>query len=94
MSPVKGSEETDHSKPGEITEKIAKDPSSKTPTTASDHPAHQNTATTAEDQGKVGDKVQFRDHEANPGPAIVKEVNVPQEGSREDRNKKAAELNK
>lgn len=96
MSPVKGSEENDHSKPGEITEKLAKDPSSKTPSTASSHPAHQNTATTAEDQSKVGDKVQFRDHQAAPGPAIMdpKEINVQMEGTREERDKKAAELNK
>ena len=94
--PVKGSEEVDHSKPGEITEKIAKDPSSKTNSNASSDPLHENSAAPSEDQGKVGDKVQFCDHAANPGPQVAdfKTVNVPQEGTREDRDKKAAELNK
>ena len=85
------------SKPGQITEQLAKDPSSKTPTTASDHPAHKDdSAPTSKDTGKVGDKVQLRDHQAAPGPPVFQpgEINANLEGTREERDKKAAELNK
>lgn len=37
----------------------------------------------------------FAAHQANPGPAMMpKEVNVPQEGTKEERRAKAAEWNK
>ncbi len=35
-----------------------------------------------------------RAHSANPGPAMPKEFNVQQEGTKEERRAKAAELNK
>ena len=70
-----------------ITDKVAKDPSSKTESTASDHPTH------TKDDEKHGDKVEFRHHTANPGPAI-KNIDVPQEDTREDRAKRAEELNR
>lgn len=92
--PAGPSDETDQNKPGQITEKIAKEHSSKTESNASSHPAHKNANNPAE--GSIGDKVQFRDHAANPGPQVVepKEFNVQQEGSREDRKKREDELNK
>ncbi|RKU39789.1 hypothetical protein DL546_000217 [Coniochaeta pulveracea] len=43
---------------------------------------------------KDGFKATFEDHKANPGPAIPKEFNVQQEGTKEERRAKAAELNK
>lgn len=36
----------------------------------------------------------FAAHQANPGPAIPKDLNVPQEGTKEERKAKAAEWNK
>ncbi|KAH8601202.1 hypothetical protein B0O99DRAFT_501918 [Bisporella sp. PMI_857] len=69
-----------------ITEQVGKDPSSKTESNASSHPIH--------DQGEPrGDKVEFRHFQANPGPAIT-QVDVPQEGTKEERRAKAQELNK
>lgn len=92
--PAGPSDETDKHTSGQLTEMIAKEHSSKTESTASSHPAHKN-ENNPQNQGKVGDKVQFRDHTANPGPAVLdaKEVNPKLEGTREDRNAKAAELN-
>ena len=85
----------DQNKPGQITEKLAQgEGSSKTPSTASSHPAHQKAT---DESGKVGDKVQLRDHQANPGPQIVKnpeDFGAQQEGTREDRLKRTEELNK
>ncbi|KAK4236327.1 hypothetical protein C8A03DRAFT_35771 [Achaetomium macrosporum] len=45
---------------------------------------------------KVTDNVKaaFQAHSANPGPAIPKEFNVQQEGTKEERRAKAQELNK
>jgi hypothetical protein len=40
---------------------------------------------------KVKDK--FSAHQANPGPAMVKDFNAPEEGTKEERRAKAAELN-
>jgi len=75
-----GPDDTNH------TEHVANNASSKTESNASTHPLH--------DQGeKKGDQVEFRHHQANPGPAIT-EVNVPQEGTKEERREKAQELNK
>ncbi|CAK7223663.1 hypothetical protein SCUCBS95973_005256 [Sporothrix curviconia] len=39
-------------------------------------------------------KDKFSAHQANPGPAMMNNVNVPQEGTKEERRAKAAELNK
>ncbi len=71
-----------------MTEAVANNPSSKTGTTASSHPAHQ-------DSEPKGDKVQFLHHKANPGPAMMPEgVNVQQEGTKEERMKRTEEMNK
>ncbi|KAL2141699.1 hypothetical protein VTI28DRAFT_2065 [Corynascus sepedonium] len=45
---------------------------------------------------KVTDSVKnaFQAHSANPGPAIPKEFNVPEEGTKEERRAKAQEMNK
>jgi folate-dependent phosphoribosylglycinamide formyltransferase PurN len=71
-----------------MTEQVADDPSSKTGTTASDHPAHN--------QGEPkGDKVHFLHHKASPGPVIPNEgINVQQEGTREERQRRMEEMNK
>ncbi|CAK7244411.1 MAG: hypothetical protein STHCBS139747_005949 [Sporothrix thermara] len=39
-------------------------------------------------------KDKFSAHQANPGPAMMNNVNVPQEGTKEERMARAAELNK
>ncbi|KAG7291631.1 hypothetical protein NEMBOFW57_001650 [Staphylotrichum longicolle] len=39
-------------------------------------------------------KAAFQAHSANPGPAMPKEFNVQEEGTKEERRKKAQELNK
>ncbi|PQE05046.1 hypothetical protein CJF30_00004869 [Rutstroemia sp. NJR-2017a BBW] len=69
-----------------ITDQIGKSGSSKTESTASDHPIHQ-------DDEPKGDKVEFRQHAANPGPVVPNSM-PEQEGSKEDRQAKTAELNK
>jgi hypothetical protein len=80
-------DETDNHATGGPTEHIAKNASSKTESTASTHPLH--------DQGEPkGDKVEIRHHQANPGPAIPQDFNIQQEGTKEERAAKAQELNK
>ncbi|KAL2263146.1 hypothetical protein VTK26DRAFT_8044 [Humicola hyalothermophila] len=39
-------------------------------------------------------KAAFQAHSANPGPAIMKEFNVQEEGTKEERRAKAREMNK
>lgn len=39
-------------------------------------------------------KAAFQAHSANPGPAIPKEFNVQEEGTKEERRARAQELNK
>ena len=39
-------------------------------------------------------KEAFQAHSANPGPAVPKEFNVQEEGTKEERRAKADELNK
>ncbi|CAK7198949.1 hypothetical protein SEUCBS139899_001617 [Sporothrix eucalyptigena] len=39
-------------------------------------------------------KDKFSAHQANPGPAMMNNVDVPQEGTKEERRAKAVELNK
>lgn len=39
-------------------------------------------------------KAAFQAHSANPGPAIPKEFNVQEEGTKEERKAKAQEMNK
>ncbi|KAK0749471.1 hypothetical protein B0T18DRAFT_344130 [Schizothecium vesticola] len=36
----------------------------------------------------------FEHHKANPGPVIPKELNAPEEGTKEERLAKTADLNK
>ncbi|KAM3075861.1 hypothetical protein ACMFMF_005209 [Clarireedia jacksonii] len=69
-----------------ITDQVGKTASSNTASTASDHPLHQ------EDE-KKGDKVEFRHHQAHPGPVVPNSM-PEQEGSKEDRQARTAELNK
>lgn len=85
--PVGLSEETDKNQAGSITDKVAKEHGSKTESTASSHPAHNESE-------KKGDPVEFKYHQATPGPAIPKDFQAQQEGTKEDRMKRAAELNK
>jgi len=82
-----GPDETDNHQAGSITEHVAQNASSKTESTASDHPIHGN-------DKPAGDKVEFRHHEANPGPVIPKEFNIQQEGTKEERRAKAEAMNK
>jgi hypothetical protein len=82
-----GPDETDNHSVGAGTEHVAHDGSSKTESNASTHPIH--------DQGEPkGDKVDFRYHEAHPGPAIPENFSAQQEGTKEEREAKAKELNK
>jgi hypothetical protein len=82
-----GSDENDNLPKGSGTEHVARDASSKTESTASSHPIHGREA-------PKGDKVEFRHHQANPGPVLPKEINAQQEGTKEERMAKAKELNK
>jgi hypothetical protein len=82
-----GPDETDKHPAGGPTEHVSKNASSKTESTASTHPLH--------DQGQPkGDKVEFRHHQAQPGPVIPQDFNAQQEGTKEEREVKAKELNK
>jgi len=82
-----GSDESDNHAAGSITEHVGKNASSKTESNASTHPLH--------DGGEPkGDKVEFRHHEAHPGPAIPKDFDIQQEGTKEERQAKTKELNK
>ncbi|KAF8859393.1 hypothetical protein BDZ45DRAFT_714117 [Acephala macrosclerotiorum] len=82
-----GPEETDNHPTGAATEHVMKNASSKTDSNASDHPLH--------DQGPPkGDKVEFRHHEAQPGPAIPQDFSAQQEGTKEERQANAQALNK
>lgn len=83
-----GPDETDHHKPGAATEHVMKNSSSKTESNASTHPLHGNS------EPPKGDKVEFRDHQAHPGPAVPKDFNAQQEGTREERRERAEALNK
>lgn len=40
------------------------------------------------------EQVQIEHHKANPGPAIPKDFSAQQEGTKEERQKRAQELNK
>lgn len=82
-----GPDETHDHEVGAGVEHVMKDGSSKTDNNASTHPLH--------DQGEPkGDKVEFRHHEAHPGPAVPKDFNAQQEGTKEERQARAQELNK
>jgi hypothetical protein len=72
-----GPDETDHHAVGDVTEHVARNSSSKT----------DSNAVPKEEQ------VDFRHHEANPGPAVPKDFSAKQEGTKEERAAKAKELN-
>ena len=83
-----GPDETHAHENTSMTEQAAENASSKTDTTASDHPKHKV-------EGPIGDKVDIRHHQANPGPVIHQDLkNIPQEGSKEERRMKMEEMNK
>jgi len=82
-----GTDETNNHATGSATEQVMKNASSKTESHASSHPLH-------DDGEPKGDKVQFRHHEANPGPVISENINVQQEGTKEERRAKAEAMNK
>lgn len=83
--PVHPSEEK--ADPGSITEKVAKNPSSNTDSTASDHPEHKH--------NQSGGLATAQDHQAQPGPAIPQSMDdVEKPKSKDELKARAAELNK
>lgn len=82
-----GPDETDSPPAGSITDYVAQHPSSKTESTASTHPLHHGGES-------KGEKVEFRYHQAHPGPVFPAEINAQQEGSKEERRAKAQAMNK
>jgi hypothetical protein len=82
-----GPDETDNHAAGSITEHVGRNSSSKTESNASSHPIHEGGE-------PKGDKVQFRDLQANPGPVLPNEISAQQEGTKEERKAKAQEMNK
>ena len=82
--PVHPTEEIDS---GGATEKVAKNPSSSTESTASDHASHK-------DDYSAG-KAQAQDFNATPGPAIPQMMDdVEKPASKDELKAKAEELNK
>ncbi|KAK4102071.1 hypothetical protein N658DRAFT_495418 [Parathielavia hyrcaniae] len=55
-----------------------------------------NQPTEGSSMNKAADslKAAFQAHSANPGPAMPKDFNVKEEGTKEERRAKAEELNK
>ncbi|KAI4140488.1 MAG: hypothetical protein LQ340_007863 [Diploschistes diacapsis] len=82
--PVHPSEET---APEGITEKVAKNPSSNTESTASEHPIHHNDHAPPEQI-----KATAEDYQANPGPVVPD--SMPPASSKEELKAKTEELNK
>ncbi|KAI9844799.1 MAG: hypothetical protein M1838_002035 [Thelocarpon superellum] len=82
--PTHPSEENTH---GGLTEMVAKEPSSKTDSTASEHPRHK-------DDYSAG-KAKASDFQATPGPAIIQsQDDVEAPASKDELRARAAELNK
>jgi len=82
-----GPDETDKHPAGAATEQVGKNESPKMESTASGNPIHQ--------EGEPKDnKVEFRHHQAHPGPAIPQDFSAQQEGTKEERKAKAEALNK
>jgi len=81
-----GPDETHDHKSGDIHDALASNPSSKTESTASDHPLHQK-------EEVKGEQVKFDYHQATPGPAVPKDFDAQQEGTKEERLAKAKEMN-
>ncbi|TVY33244.1 hypothetical protein LSUB1_G007931 [Lachnellula subtilissima] len=82
-----GPDETHNHAAGEATEHVMANSSSKTDNNASTHPLHQK-------EEPKGDKVKFIHHQAQPGPAVPKDFNAQEEGTKEERKAKADALNK
>ncbi|KAL9107375.1 MAG: hypothetical protein Q9227_007740 [Pyrenula ochraceoflavens] len=76
---------TEEEAPSNLTEKVAKNPSSQTESTASHHDMHDN------EHGTAKVKATAQDH-ASKGPAIPDEM--PEKASKEELKARAAELNK
>ncbi|KAG9236072.1 hypothetical protein BJ875DRAFT_245592 [Amylocarpus encephaloides] len=81
-----GPDETDNHPVGAGTEHVMKHGSSKTDNAASDHPMHGK-------EDPKGEQVQFI-HSNNKGPAIPKDFDAKEEGTKEERLAKAQALNK
>jgi hypothetical protein len=81
------SEETQDHVAGSITDQIAKNPSSNTESTASDHQLH--------DEKEEGETALYEHHKAHPGPVDPKDKSVFEtKASPEELTKRAQELNK
>lgn len=81
-----GPDETHNHAANEVHDSVASNPSSKTDSTASDHPLHKG-------EEVKGEQVQFKHHKATPGPAVPKDFNAQEEGTKEERLNKAKEMN-
>lgn len=83
-----GPDETHDHQSGDIHDALASNPSSKTDSTASDHPMHGK-------EEVKGEQVKFihGTTNANPGPAVPKDFDAQQEGTKEERLAKAKEMN-
>ncbi|KAI9887925.1 MAG: hypothetical protein M1823_000314 [Watsoniomyces obsoletus] len=91
--PVHPSEEETQTSTGSITEQVAKNPSSNTASTASDHPIHQGD----QSGGKSNPSTQAKaEHfQSQPGPVLPQDVSAfEQPASKEELRAKAEELNK
>ncbi|MDI1485336.1 MAG: hypothetical protein OHK93_000473 [Ramalina farinacea] len=89
--PVHPSEEE---APMGLTEKVAKDPSSATETTASDHPGHANEHTPSAGGGSGGGATAKATDFMSKGPQIPKSMDdMPPKASREETEAKMRELN-
>ena len=89
--PVLPSEDETQTGKGSITEQVAKNPSSNTPSTASDHPTHQGDRKPP----SGGVKAQAQDFQATPGPVIPQDTSaLEQPASKEELRARAEELNK
>ncbi|KAI9753392.1 MAG: hypothetical protein M1815_006246 [Lichina confinis] len=85
--PVHPSEENVDATAGSITDQVAKNPSSTTESSASDHPAHQGD----DSSGKV--RATAEHFKAAPGPALPQD-DIGQPASKEELRARAEELNK
>ncbi|KAL2121972.1 hypothetical protein VTJ04DRAFT_2427 [Mycothermus thermophilus] len=73
--------------------------SSKTPSSSSQQQQHDQNKPNQNEGNPLSKaseslKAVLNAHAANPGPAIPKDFNVPEEGTKEERRARAQELNK
>ncbi|KAI9841905.1 MAG: hypothetical protein M1837_000291 [Sclerophora amabilis] len=92
--PAHPSEETPDNNQPSITEQVAQNPSSQTPSTASEHPGHQNQA----QGGEAGEKIKAKaeDFQATPGPVLPGAEDAKGLGDKAGKDElrsRAAELN-